>query len=189
MINYMPIDMGQSLDKSEILDNFKPDKAWNYWSFEKLTESKGGKYGRNDITKNAKIKYPKLCEYISHLPFTHISNVKINIQKEKALPHIDFVSKEEGLELYKNNIDNEPCGYRFVVRGKNDVLKLHNDNVVRTCFLPADTDCYVMNHTGGIHSIDDDTDRVVIYISGFIDKEKHLKIIERSMKKYKEFIL
>ena len=189
MINYMPIDIGQSLDKSEILDNFKPDKAWNYWSFEKLTESKGGKYGKNDITKNAKIKYPKLCEYISHLPFTHISNVKINIQKEKALPHIDFVSKKEGLELYKNNIENEPCGYRLVVKGKNNVLKLHNNNEVKTCFLPADTDCYVMNHTGGIHSVDDDSGRVVIYISGFIDKEKHLDILNRSMKKYSEFKL
>ena len=76
MINYTPIDIGQSLDKSEILDNFTPHKGWNFWSFEKLTESKGGKYGKNNITEKAKNKYPKLCEYISHLPFTHISNVK-----------------------------------------------------------------------------------------------------------------
>ena len=44
MINYTPIDIGQSLNKSEILDNFTPHKGWNFWSFEKLTESKGGKY-------------------------------------------------------------------------------------------------------------------------------------------------
>ena len=46
-----------------------------------------------------------------------------------------------------------------------------------------------MNHTGGIHSVDDDSGRVVIYISGFIDKEKHLDILNRSMKKYSEFKL
>ena len=189
MINYTPIDIGQSLNKSEILDNFTPHKGWNFWSFEKLTESKGGKYGKNNITEKAKNKYPKLCEYISHLPFTHISNVKINIQMEKVTPHIDFVTPKEGLDLYKNNLNNEPCGYRIVVKGKNDVLKLHINEEVKTCYMPADTDCYVINHTSGKHSIDEDTGRVIVYVSGFIDKDKHLDILNKSIKKYSEYII
>ena len=75
MINFMPIDMNIVLDKQEVIDNFEKTTDYWYWSFEKLTHSKGGKYGKNDFTDKAKEKYPKLVEYISHLPYTHLSNV------------------------------------------------------------------------------------------------------------------
>ena len=189
MINFMPIDMNIVLDKQEVIDNFEKTTDYWYWSFEKLTHSKGGKYGKNDFTDKAKEKYPKLVEYISHLPFTHISNVKINIQMEKVTPHIDFVTPKEGLDLYKNNLNNEPCGYRIVVKGKNDVLKLHINEEVKTCYMPADTDCYVINHTSGKHSIDEDRGRVIVYVSGFIDKDKHLDILNKSIKKYSEYVI
>tara|TARA_B100000029_G_scaffold194408_1_gene192465 strand:+ start:725 stop:1294 length:570 start_codon:yes stop_codon:yes gene_type:complete len=189
MINYIPVDIGQSLDKTEILDNFTPHKDWNFWSFEKLTETKGGKYGKNEITEIAKGKYPKLCDYISHLPFTYISNVKINIQMEEVKPHIDFVAPNEGVELYNNNLENEPSGYRIVVKGKNDVLKLHINDEVKTCYMPTDTDCYVINHTSGKHSLDNDNGRVTVYISGFINKDKHLDILNKSKNKYKKYMI
>ena len=190
-MNYIPIDIGQRLNKQEILNNFKPnlDKIFNFWSFEKLTESNGGKYGVNDFTMVAKEKYTQLCNYISLLPFTKLSNVKINIQREVAPPHIDFMAPNEGKELYQNNLKNEPSGYRIVVRGKNDVLKLHYENKEKICYMPADTDCYVTNHTSGWHSVGEDKDRITIYISGFIDKDKHITLLNKSKQKYSEYIV
>ena len=83
---------------------------------------------------------------------------------------------------------NETCGYRIVVKGKNDVLQLHQHKQI-TCYKPYDTDCYVINHTGAVHSVTNDIGRITIYISGFIDREKHLKLLKRSMNKYSEYVI
>ena len=40
MINYTPIDIGQSLNKSEILDNFTPHKGWNFCLLKNLQSQK-----------------------------------------------------------------------------------------------------------------------------------------------------
>ena len=50
MINFMPIDMNIVLDKQEVIDNFEKTTDYWYWSFEKLTHAKNGKYGKNDFT-------------------------------------------------------------------------------------------------------------------------------------------
>tara|TARA_Y200000002_G_C22560951_1_gene612438 strand:+ start:97 stop:684 length:588 start_codon:yes stop_codon:yes gene_type:complete len=189
MVNYVPIDLSQSLDKDEIVNQFKPNTLWNYWSYELLSDT---------------TKYPKLHDYIAQLPFKEICTIKINVQTKEVTPHIDFVvdtgdltadqrnyahiAGKESLELYKNNVKNEPCGYRIVVKGKNDVLQLHQHKQL-TCYKPYDTDCYVINHTGAVHSVTNDIGRITIYISGFIDREKHLKLLKRSMNKYSEYVI
>ena len=203
MINFMPIDMNIVLDKQEIIDNFEKTTDYWYWSFEKLTHTKNGKYGKNDFTDRARKKYPKLIEYISHLPYTHISNVKINFQTAAVKAHIDFQPENqhlarmadkkfdpnEGIDLYKDSLNYEPCGYRIVVRGSNDALKLHINDEIKTCLMPDDTPTYVINHTSALHSVDRDEGRINVYVSGFIDREKHMNILDRSMKKYKKYIL
>ena len=55
--------------------------------------------------------------------------------------------------------------------------------------MPADTDCYVTNHTSGWHSVGEDKDRITIYISGFIDKDKHITLLNKSKQKYSEYIV
>ena len=52
MINFMPIDMNIVLDKQEVIDNFEKTTDYWYWSFEKLTHSKGGKYGKMTLQIN-----------------------------------------------------------------------------------------------------------------------------------------
>lgn len=186
---YTPIDFNLQLNKEEILQNFNPSVDWNFWKFEKLTDNSNGKYGANSFKDSALQLYPNLCNYINSLPFVQLSNVKINMQTQSAVPHIDFVNPQEGQELYENNVNNEPCGYRIVVNGKSDVLKIHKDNTVHTCIMPEDTDLYVIDSSGVEHSVDDDKDRVTVYVTGFIDKDKHNQLIANSLKKYKKYAI
>lgn len=186
---YTPIDFNLQLDKEEILQNFNPSVDWNFWKFEKLTDNSNGKYGVNKFSDIALIRYPNLCKYISNLPFVNISNIKINIQKEAAIPHIDFVSPEQGQDLYQNNVNNEPCGYRILVNGKSDAVKIHKDGKVYTCNMPSDTDLYVIDSSSVEHSVDQDYERVTVYITGFIDKSKHNQLIDNSLKKYKDYAI
>ena len=186
---YTPIDFYNHLDKKEILENFNPAVDWNFWSFEKLTEDSNGKYGANKFKTSALENFPNLCSYILTLPFTDISNVKINFQKQEAVPHIDFVSPEQGQELYQNNLDNEPCGYRIVVKGKSDAVKLHIGDSTKTCRMPNDTSLYVIDSSTIKHSVDEDKDRITVYITGFIDKDKHKQLIENSLLKYKDYAI
>ena len=95
----------------------------------------------------------------------------------------------EGIDLYKDSLNYEPCGYRIVVRGSNDALKLHINDEIKTCLMPDDTPTYVINHTSALHSVDRDEGRINVYVSGFIDREKHMNILDRSMNKYKKYIL
>ena len=69
------------------------------------------KYGKNDFTDRARKKYPKLIEYISHLPYTHISNVKINFQTAAVKAHIDFQPENQHLALSLIHI-SEPTRLR-----------------------------------------------------------------------------
>jgi len=186
---YTPIDFNLKLDSTEILENFNPGVDWNFWKFEKLTEDSNGKYGANEFKESSIERYPNLCKYINNLPFANISNVKINLQTQKAIPHIDFVSPEQGQDLFQNNIDNEPCGYRIIVKGKKDAVKIHTEAGVNTCKMPNDTDLYVIDSSSIKHSVEEDAGRVTVYITGFIDKDKHNQLIENSLTKYKDYAI
>ena len=203
MINFMPIDMNIVLDKQEVIDNFEKTTDYWYWSFEKLTHSKGGKYGKNDFTDKAKEKYPKLVEYISHLPYTHLSNVKINFQTAAVKAHIDFQPENqhlarmadkkfdpnEGIDLYKDSLNYEPCGYRIVIKGAPDVVKIHRGEEIVTTHLPDDTHTYVINQSSGLHSVVDDPGRITVYTTGFINEDKHNNLLEESLNKYSKYAI
>lgn len=184
---YLPIDVDLELDRVEILSGVNPTGHFHVWDMEKLTTIENGKYGKNSYTESARIKYPNLLKSISKLPFTNISNVKINIQTKEPTLHVDFVSPSEGQDLAENIKGCEPSGYRILVKGNRDSLIVHNGEKACETFLPAEVDCYVLDQSSALHTVKHDPGRVIVYITGFIDKDKHLEILERSFKKYEKF--
>lgn len=185
---FLPISLNIMLDEKEIIEKFSPSRNFHVWNFEKLTES-NSKYGENNFTKEAQEKYPQIVELVKLLPFSSISNVKINYQTKETKYHIDFVNPEEGNDLYKNVVTQEPSGYRVILQGSKDVILIKNKNKIQIAKLPDDSNIYVIGQTNCLHKVVEDKNRITIYITGFLDKEKHQKIIQHSLKKYKKYAI
>ena len=186
---FIPADLPQTIDKNEVLNNFKPKTDWGPWSFQKLTDKNDGKYGRNPLTDTARELFPTLCNFIDNLPFTDLSNAKINIQNKKTTLHIDFVSPEDGKELSENVTQNEPSGYRIIIRGDRHALKAHDGKELITAYVPPQTDCYILDQSGCSHLVEEDEQRVSVYVTGFIDKKKHEELLLRSLEKYSDYAI
>lgn len=186
---YLPIDLPIMINKDEIYDSFKPHSDFHVWKFMKLTEQVDGKYGRNHLKESSRINFPSLCNYIDTLPFDAISNVKINVQTQETAPHVDFTQPEQGKELWENSVNNEPCGYRIVIKGAPDVVKIHRGEEIVTTHLPDDTHTYVINQSSGLHSVVDDPGRITVYTTGFINEDKHDNLLEASLNKYSKYAI
>jgi hypothetical protein len=184
---FLPIHLENKIDKDEILKAFNPTAKFVVWKMEKLTTTENGTYGKNSYTEEAKTKYPNLLKFLEQLPFTHISNVKINLQTEVPPMHVDFTKPENGKELSENILGNEPSGYRIVIKGQKDSLIVHDGKQEVTALMPDDADCYVLDQSKGYHTVKHDPDRVIIYVTGFIDPVKHKKILEDSLERYRDF--
>jgi len=127
---------------------------------------------------------------LDQLPFTQITRITHKIQTALVHPHVD-VMPEMGLknEEFDHIKNNEPCGYRLVIVGQHDKLKVHNGKEWVTARLPIVPCCYLLNSTIGRHKVDVDENREIIYIRGFVDPEKHQEIINRSLEKYKDYAI
>tara|TARA_B100001094_G_scaffold307347_1_gene338971 strand:- start:431 stop:1021 length:591 start_codon:yes stop_codon:yes gene_type:complete len=185
---YLPIDLPYIIDKEEIYKGFKPNTKFAWWEAEKLCEEVDGRYGRNYIKEKNKKLYPTLCEYIELLPYDAVSNIKINHQKAEVAPHVDLQHQWYSEDLFNNSLENEPAGYRLVIKGSHDVLKIHRNDDIVTAYMPVDqTHAYVLNQSAGLHSVEDDPGRITVYATGFINKDKHNDLLEKSLEKYSQY--
>ena len=131
------------------------------------------------------IKKTGLDQILNQLPFTKITRILFNPQLGSVLSHTDREpddAYEEG--EYDHATSVEPCGYRIVLTGRTDSLSFHNGAEWVTPELPSVPCCYVLDSTSAYHNVAYDPGRVVIWIRGFVDPEKHQELINRSLLKY-----
>lgn len=186
---YVPIDLPQSINKKEILESFSPKNNFHVWNFQKLTYSTGGKYGPNNLKEEYREIFPSLCQFIDQLPFTNLSNAKINLQTSATKMHVDFVKPQDGQRLLESITGNEPCGYRIVIKGRKDVIKIKNNDQIVTAMMPEDTDCYVINQSSCEHLVLEDPGRITVYVTGFMDKESHSNLISKSLDRFGDYAI
>jgi hypothetical protein len=127
---------------------------------------------------------------LDQLPIDQITNIYYKEQTRVVLPHYDVypdMKFEEG--EYKNILDNEPAGYRLVLKGSTDTMYIKNGNTFELAQLPFVPGCYLLNSTAGLHMVKDDPGRKIIYVRGFINSDKHNALINKSLKLYKDFAL
>lgn len=176
-ILFLPIDVDLSRLKFCKKDRSIQLKEYNpYWSSTPIDDDSIAKNNFNKI--------------LAQLPFTKITTLTHKIQQRKVEGHVDVypsMTFEEG--EYEHIKDNEPCGYRFVLQGSLTALKVFNGREYVIAKLPKTPCCYLLNSTQGKHSVDEDIGREIIYVRGFIDKEKHNELINRSMIKYQEYVI
>lgn len=186
-ILWMPIDIPKFP-----IQNFyiAPEQNWKFWDYKKLTVETNNPYSFSCLSDQIKKSFPLLDRWINLFPFVNIVNIKVNIQKQIVLPHIDFTNPNLKPDLFKNNQINDPCGYRVLIRGERD-LKLYvmKDNKKIFVNLPNETDVYVLGQTNCLHGVEEDIGRTTLYLQFFIDENKQKDLLEKSWKKYKKYAI
>lgn len=171
-------------------ESIEANAEWIAWKFKRITEKRNTAYDVTDFTKEVQDSMPELVSWINNFPYKTIRNIKINYQIDTVPLHIDFTRPDDEPDLYKNNIENEPCGYRVLIQGKrsNALYIEHNGSKLYTT-LPDETDTYVLGHTLMPHGVDYEPGRNTMFMHFEIDKEKHHELLFRSYEKYKQYAI
>lgn len=143
---------------------------------------------------------PELIDLLNLLPYEKIFYVNLitNIYKDVPI-HKDFGEQfsEINLNDYEKNWKEfhskyEPCAYRLVLDGDYDNLGFYispNNDEKNATFIqmPKDTNVFAFNSTTCYHgAVVPQTPKILCYISGWIDPDKHNKLYKSSIKKYEE---
>ena len=199
-ILFMSVDIPKFDRCQDLIDDFTID-----WETGKAEYDVRGQLFLNKKS-NYEISTPKdgltssqlaVIEYCKkYLPFTDYINIKIHhIQTTGMEMHVDFGDPTKNPELYKHTQEHEPCGFRMVIQGtkSGDVAVTNNNDEVIVPRMAEDTDWYAISHTGTLHgtpsNIDNIKDRYVLFVQGWVDKEKHAELISKSINKYKDLIV
>jgi|LauGreDrversion4_2_1035121.scaffolds.fasta_scaffold402920_2 hypothetical protein len=169
---FLPIDID-----ADIL-NFSETQEWSsfdahffqpvYWSSSTINEDN-----------------PVLSNILKKLPFSRIQRILNKFQVSPVDSHIDVLPQMDlSTQDYKSIKDNEPCGYRILLKGRPDVLQFWTGETWETAKIPSVPCVYVNNSTTAFHRILDDPGRQVLYIRAYVDPIEHKQLIERSLEKY-----
>lgn len=155
---------------------------------------------------------PDLINMIESLPFRYISYVSLMSNHETVPPHQDFVHKSEDSPVVKSGSKYpydwegynylqkeyeaesaiaEPSNYRILLCGERNksffVCRNHNLDGKTYCQLPSNTDTFAFNNTECFHGADLPSERkLLVFISAWLDFEKHKKLINKSLEKYRD---
>jgi hypothetical protein len=127
---------------------------------------------------------------LNQLPFTRITRLFHKIQTTEVPSHVDVHPKmimEPGEMEHIKSV--EPAGYRIVIKGQKNSLSVNNGKEWVNVSLPSVPCCYLLNSTIGYHKLNLDLNRETIYFRGYLDAEKHKELIERSLIKYKDYVV
>jgi len=176
-ILFLPIDIDLSNFDFTQFDDSKKLTAFNpYWNSSSIST--------NTVVKN------KFDDILGQLPFTKITTLTYKEQKGRVGDHVDVYPE---MNLYENELEhinsNEPAGYRIVICGNTDAIEIFNGVEWVVARAPQTPCCYVLNSTKARHRIKEDIGRKIIYIRGFLDTEKHLKLLSNSYIKYKDYAI
>ena len=197
----------------EIESNHNKD-AFCHWEELTLLDTDG------EWQPNTRNLFPALIDWIDeYFPFAHKLHVKLSRAKGNVLPHTDAhdfdndnyqgsfivdgqkVKTPQDLKITKSQdmlqhqLDNEPCGYRFIINGSKNSLYMCNEDLTKKhyCTIPEETDAWVLNNCSQPHGVDlqpsIDDERIIGQITGIVDVDKHSTLLERSSKKYKQYVV
>jgi hypothetical protein len=146
------------------------------WQTKELNEEEIISSGINKIT--------------NQLPYEKITLAKYNTQSSVIPSHVDVQSNwTKTLEEYEHIKSNEPAGYRVVLIGNQNSLEVFDGVEWKTARLPQIPFAYVLNSTKCQHRVVNEPGRQSLYFRGFLNKEKHQTLIEKNLKKFKDFAI
>jgi hypothetical protein len=213
-IRFVPLDLPELEFKQTVLDEFVPDTDFYFWSEEYITVRDRSIQFHDAMPM--KDTHKELQQYVQdNFPFTDIVLMKLIRANRDVKPHvddnyIDYDGPERDYntisrEFRDHQLDTEPCGYRIIISGDRKSLYLTDgaptviDGVltygVPTQHIPTEvpttTDCFALQSYGSMHGVkktDGDDDRLLLFVVGWLDKDKHSALINRSRIKYMEYM-
>ena len=216
-LKFIPLDLPMFEHAEEIYKNFNPIRTHNNWDVEPLTLGDQSLPLGNERPLGK--SHPKLVEYIQkYLPFDDVYNLEIfrilpSVMEIKEHTDNSYLVGDPNCpkgndnmhitpEFLEHQLDTEPCGYRIMLYGDRTSLyyrinsngKVGNGEIVHT-YLPETTNSYVLqtyNSPHGVHMSDIDHGeflRTVVFVLGKVNKEKHYELINKSIAKYKDYII
>lgn len=160
-----------------------------YWNFEQLLDNPKPYHGPNEWRHDLDDYRVFLKNLVLQLPLTELFNVRFTVQTTEVKVHVDVNSRDTPADEFKRYQFSEPCGYRFVLKGSTDALKIVKGIDTVTARIPSVPCLYLINSTTGLHSVSDDPGRITLYIRGHVDSLKHQSLIERSLEAYSEYAI
>lgn len=213
-IRFLPLDLPKFEYKQKVLDEFNPDTDFYFWSEEYITERDRTIpfHDPMPIKENVHIE---LMNYIDeHFPFEGIVLCKLVRANRDVSPHVDdnYIdfkgpSKDYNTitrEFRDHQLQTEPCGYRMTISGDRGSLyltdgepsvvdgKLEYGKITQhiDTYIPESTDCFALKSYGSMHGVrktPDDDNRLLLFVVGWLNQDKHHSLIERSMGVYSKY--
>jgi len=214
-IRFLPLDLPKFQYKQKVLDEFKPDTDFYFWSEEYITH-RDRSIPFHDPMPIKDGAHPELVDYANtHFPFTGTVLFKLVRANVDVKPHVDdnyvdyYGPKKDyntiTREFRDHQLATEPCGYRMTIEGDRKSLYLtdgepslvdgklvygeitqHIDTEV-----PESTDCFALKSYGSMHGVkktDKDSNRLLLFVVGWLDLDRHTELVNRSYEKYKEYV-
>lgn len=141
----------------------------------------------------AKSEVPELCEFIEQLPFVSMRQCALVQPPAKTPPHYD-----EPIYMTPFLRDTAPSQYRIrwsnVTEKENEIFYMSKDSGATKVYpvLPEDTNTFVYDGSVWEHGTDKGfkiNERALIVMSGIVDKKAHFELVNRSISKYKDYVL
>lgn len=200
---YLPLDIPKlNLDRDKVLKYFDERKTihQNIWKWVVIKSFNG------EIDKNFTELFLFLENYLRMLPFVDFKNklhIDIREQIVTVKPHHDPVTKTYsddtyGPAAYKNMIIRDCLETFYVLPSSTNPDVVHYDHRPKEKLnpvfpkLPDDTDWFAVNNYGGCHGsflAPKHLRKIIMFFSGPIDYKKHMELLEKSTKKYSEYLI
>ncbi|NJO60965.1 MAG: hypothetical protein HC836_22725 [Richelia sp. RM2_1_2] len=151
--------------------------------------------GSNNFESFVETLFPNLIEIFNCLPHYYINNVALLEQVIEVKPHCD-VSKENSIDLGPSSyrcmlINDEPNSTFYFKEGVRWQGNLRDTEIFPT--MPCDTNFFAINNhitMHGSHTLTKSTSRkIMLTVWGNVDITKHIALLDKSIKKYKEYCL
>lgn len=146
-----------------------------------------------EILKNKEVEpiLKSLFDHIELLPI-NVTHAQI-LRATKSVPkHFDMKHKNRAFinDLPKNSF--EPNGWKILINKTSEqsfyVCKTFESEPVYIK-LPKDTNTFVINEKSYPHGSEFIQDKCVVSIFGLVDKDKAINLIEKSLLKYKDYVI
>jgi hypothetical protein len=171
--------------------------AWNTFRLREADQDSVGWETQNltkkwNWTTDATKHCPKLISYINtYLPFKQLKAASIMSSNGEVPTHLDM-SLTAAYEEKKNYLEHEPSIYRLLIDGT-----VHNKSFYvatvsagkRHVTMPLESPGWAMGCYSCAHGNDEkeSNQKLLVYLMGDLDTEKHNALIEASYNKYKDF--
>lgn len=195
-VAFVPIDLPPFEFGDTIYKTFSAEMNYGWWEAVRLFAENPTFAAITEWSETAKKNYEPLMNYIvNFLPYDSFIHAKLMKAKVPAPPHLDFRFPEKHPEVYQMTQKYEPAAYRIVIhgsrRGKLFLCNKETSDPQNYIFpeLPMDTDVYAMPYTNQYHGTFFEPDRLIVIVQGYLNPQKHLELLKKSLKRYKNYVI